>query len=90
MNKLINVEKSYNEMRIDRFVRNYLGKIPQGLIEKSLRSGNIKINKKNIKRSNKVNTCRLYTSDAADYPFHNATSVRRDIRNTRHATTTNK
>jgi len=56
MNKLINVEKSYNEMRIDRFVRNYLGKIPQGLIEKYLRSGKIKINKKKIKSSTKVKT----------------------------------
>ena len=56
MNKLINVEKSYNEMRIDRFVRNYLGKIPQGLIEKYLRSGKIKINKKKIKSSAKVKT----------------------------------
>ena len=56
MKKLINVEKSYNDMRIDRFIRNHLGNIPQGLIEKNLRSGKIKINKKKIKSSTKVKT----------------------------------
>ena len=41
-------------MRIDRFLRNQLGKIPQGLIEKNLRNGNIKLNKKKVKSSTKV------------------------------------
>ena len=54
MNKTINVEKSFNDMRIDRFIRNHLGKIPQGLIEKNLRSGKIKLNKKKIKSSTKL------------------------------------
>ncbi len=56
MKKLINVEKSYNDMRIDRFIRNHLGNIPQGLIEKNLRSGKIKLNYKKIKSSQKVKT----------------------------------
>ena len=43
-------------MRIDRWLRNSLGKIPQGLIEKSLRSGKIKLNKKKIKSSYKIKT----------------------------------
>ena len=54
MKKLINVEKSYNDMRIDRFIRNHLGNIPQGLIEKNLRSGKIKLNHKKVKSSKKV------------------------------------
>ena len=41
-------------MRIDRLLRNHLGKIPQGLIEKNLRIGNIKLNKKKVKSSIKV------------------------------------
>ena len=45
-----------DNMRIDRFLRSILGKIPQGLIEKSLRSGKIKLNRKKIKSSKKVNT----------------------------------
>jgi len=41
-------------MRIDRWIRNYIGKIPQGLIEKNLRTGKIKLNKKKIKSSHKI------------------------------------
>ena len=54
MNKSIYVEKSYNTMRIDRFIRSHLGNIPQGLIEKNLRNGKIKLNKKKIKSSKKI------------------------------------
>ena len=43
-------------MRIDRWIRNLLGKMPQGLIEKNLRTGRIKLNKKKIKSSHKVKT----------------------------------
>ena len=46
----------YNNMRLDRWLRNKLGKIPQGLIEKNLRTGKIKINKKKVKSSFKVKT----------------------------------
>ena len=50
------VDSTYNNMRIDRYLRNKLGKIPQGLLEKSLRSGKIKVNKKKVKSSFKVQT----------------------------------
>ena len=43
------VESTCNNMRIDRWLRNKLGKVPQSLIEKSLRLGKIKINKKKSK-----------------------------------------
>ena len=43
------VDTACNNMRIDRWIRNKIGKIPQSLIEKSLRSGKIKINKKKLK-----------------------------------------
>jgi len=43
-------------MRLDRWIRLKVGKIPQGLIEKYLRSGKIKINKKKTKSSIKVKT----------------------------------
>ena len=43
-------------MRIDRWIRHYLGKIPQSLIEKSLRAGKIKLNKRKIKSSYKIET----------------------------------
>jgi len=41
-------------MRLDRYLRIKIGKIPQGLIEKFLRSGKIKLNKKKVKSSQKV------------------------------------
>ena len=49
------VDSSYEGIRIDKWIRNKLGKVPQGLIEKSLRAGKIKLNKKKIKSSAKLN-----------------------------------
>ena len=43
-------------MRLDRWIRFTIGKIPQSLIEKYLRSGKIKLNKKKIKSSRKIKT----------------------------------
>ena len=43
-------------MRVDRWLRNKIGKIPQGLIEKTLRLGKVKINKKKVKSSFKIKT----------------------------------
>ena len=54
MKKSFIVDSTYNDMRIDRWIRNNLGNIPQGLIEKNLRNGKIKLNNKKIKSSHKV------------------------------------
>ena len=43
-------------MRIDRWLRHSVGPIPQSLIEKNLRAGKIKLNKKKIKSSHKIKT----------------------------------
>ena len=56
MKKSYTVDSTCNDMRIDRWIRLKVGKIPQGLIEKNLRSGKIKINKKKVKSSTKVKT----------------------------------
>ena len=56
MKKIFSVDSTYNHMRIDRWIRNNLGNLPQGLIEKNLRNGKIKLNKKKIKSSHKVKT----------------------------------
>ena len=56
MKKSYTVDTTCNDMRIDRWTRLKIGKIPQGLIEKYLRSGKIKVNKKKIKSSTKVKT----------------------------------
>ncbi len=56
MKKSFSVDSAYNDMRIDRWIRNNIGKIPQGLIEKNLRNAKIKVNNKKIKSSYKVKT----------------------------------
>jgi 23S rRNA pseudouridine955/2504/2580 synthase len=56
MKKSYIVDSTCNEMRIDRWMRLSIGDIPQSLIEKNLRSGKIKLNKKKVKSSHKVKT----------------------------------
>ena len=46
MKKSYIVEKTCKDMRLDRWIRHSVGNIPQGLIEKYLRAGKIKLNKK--------------------------------------------
>ena len=46
MNKSFVVDSTFVDMRLDRFLRNKLGNLPQSLIEKNLRNGKIKLNKK--------------------------------------------
>ena len=50
------VDSTCNNMRLDRWLRNQLGNIPQSLIEKTIRAGKIKINKKKVKSSFKIKT----------------------------------
>jgi 23S rRNA pseudouridine955/2504/2580 synthase len=52
MKKSYTVDATCNDMRIDRWTRLKIGKIPQGLIEKYFRSGKIKINKKKNQKLN--------------------------------------
>ena len=54
MKKTINVDDTFKNMRIDRLLRNHFDQLPQALIEKSLRNGKIKLNKKKVKSSVKV------------------------------------
>ena len=56
MKKSYIVDSTCNDMRIDRWIRHSIGKIPQGLIEKNLRTGKIKLNRKKIKSSYKIKT----------------------------------
>ena len=54
MKKTYNVDVTFINMRIDRWIRKNFGQIPQGFIEKNLRNGKIKINNKRIKSSYKT------------------------------------
>ena len=55
MNKTYIVDATYEGIRIDKWIRNNIANIPQSLIEKNLRIGKIKLNKKKIKSSTKLN-----------------------------------
>ena len=56
MKKSYNVVTTYNEMRVDKWISNNLGKIPQSLIAKILRNGKIILNNKKIKSSQNIKT----------------------------------
>ena len=49
MKKTFNVDSTFNLMRIDRWIRNKFGKVPQSLIEKNLRNGKLNLIKKKLK-----------------------------------------
>ena len=69
MKKSYTVDSTCNDMRIDRWIRLKVGKIPQGLIEKNLRSGKIKINKKKIKINKKKikSSIKVKTNDIINF-----------------------
>ena len=54
MNKSYKIDSSSINMRIDRWIRNNIDNIPQSLVEKNLRIGKIKLNKKKVKSSTKL------------------------------------
>ena len=54
MLEVFKIDNSSSGLRIDRWIKNNLTKIPQSLIEKDLRNGKIKVNKKKVKSSYKL------------------------------------
>ena len=54
MKQVFSVDLACNDMRIDRWFRLKISKLPQSLIEKYLRNGKIKVNNKKIKSSFKL------------------------------------
>ena len=54
MKKSYKVNETSNNMRLDRWIRNNIGNLPQGFIEKNLRNGKIKLNNRKIKSSHKI------------------------------------
>ena len=54
MIKTFTINDQSSDMRIDRFIKKNIKDIPQGLIEKNLRNGKIKLNSKKVKSSQRV------------------------------------
>ena len=54
MHKSFKIDNKSIGLRLDKWIKNNIGKLPQSLIEKSLRKGNIKLNSKEVKSSTKL------------------------------------
>ena len=54
MNRSYIIKPIHANMRLDRWIRNNIGKYPQSLLEKSIRKGKIKLNKKKTTSSYKL------------------------------------
>ena len=54
MNRSYKIKPIHVSMRLDRWVKNNIGKYPQSLLEKSIRKGKIKLNKKKTSSSYKL------------------------------------
>ena len=54
MNRSYKIKPIHASMRLDRWIKNNLGKYPQSLIERLIRKKKIKVNKKRIKTSYRV------------------------------------
>ena len=54
MHKSYKIDNASIGLRLDKYIKNNIGKLPQSLIEKALRKGNIKLNRKKVKSSTKL------------------------------------
>ena len=70
MKKSFKIDKMSIGIRFDRWIRNHIGKIPQSLIEKDLRKGNIKLNQKKVKSSAKLKLNDEITFFNLNYKFN--------------------
>ena len=66
MNRSYKIKPIHASMRLDRLIKNNLGKYPQSLLEKSIRKGKIKLNKKKTNSSYKLKT----GDEISFYNFH--------------------
>jgi len=54
MEKIHSIKEEYCNIRIDKWIKKKICHVPQGLIEKNLRNGNILVNNYKVKSSYKV------------------------------------
>ena len=54
MKKVFSIKEDYADTRVDRWFKKNVCDVPQSLIEKNIRRGNIKINSKKVKSSHKL------------------------------------
>ena len=66
MNRSYKIKPIHVSMRLDKWIKNNIGKYPQSLLEKSIRKGKIKLNKKKTNSSYKLKT----GDEISFYNFH--------------------
>ena len=76
MDRSYKIKPIHASMRLDRWIKNNIGKYPQSLLEKSIRKGKIKLNKKKTSSSYKLKTgdeINFYNFDYKFKPEDNST-----------------
>ena len=82
MLEVVNINNSSVGLRIDKWIKINLKKIPQSLIEKDLRNGKIKVNKKKVKSSYKLNIkdkIYLYNLNYKDFSISKKKFIPKDL-----------
>ena len=67
MKKTFLVKEDYINTRLDRWFRRNISEVPQSLIEKNIRKGNIKVNNKKEKSSYKLKNIDEIIKNRGDY-----------------------
>ena len=76
MNRSYKIKPIHATMRLDRWVKNNIGKYPQSLIEKSIRKGKIKLNKKKTNSSYKLKIGDEISFYNFDYEFNKTKKIK--------------
>ena len=76
MNRSYKIKPIHASMRLDRWVKNNLGKYPQSLLEKSIRKGKIKLNQKRTSSSYKLKVGDEINFYNFDYKFKHKDKTR--------------
>ncbi len=76
MNRSYKIKPIHATMRLDRWIKNNIGKYPQSLLEKSIRKGKIKLNKKKTNSSYKLKNGDEVSFYNFNYEFKNIKTIK--------------
>ena len=76
MNRSYKIKPIHATMRLDRWIKNNIGKYPQSLLEKSIRKGKIKLNKKKTNSSYKLKIGDEISFYNFNYEFKNIKTIK--------------
>ena len=76
MNRSYKIKPIHATMRLDKWIKNNIGKYPQSLLEKSIRKGKIKLNKKKTNSSYKLKIGDEISFYNFDYEFNKTKTIK--------------